>query len=58
MLHIKQINFKRNIFILCSYMLIGIVISLFVEVELLQGRTDAPHYNNLAKKYAGITFAK
>jgi 4-amino-4-deoxy-L-arabinose transferase-like glycosyltransferase len=41
--------------ILCSYLLIGIVISLFVEVKILQGRTDAPHYNNLAKNYAGIT---
>jgi 4-amino-4-deoxy-L-arabinose transferase-like glycosyltransferase len=55
MLHLKRINYKKNIFILCSYILIGIVISLFVEVKILQGRTDAPHYNNLAKKYAGIT---
>jgi len=55
MLHLKQIKINRNILILCSYLLIGIVISLFVEVKILQGRTDAPHYNNLAKNYAGIT---
>ena len=55
MLHFKLININRNIWILCSYLLIGIVISLFVEVKILQGRTDAPHYNNLALNYAGIT---
>ncbi|HCC70923.1 MAG TPA: hypothetical protein DEQ09_07225, partial [Bacteroidales bacterium] len=55
MIYFKQIKINRNMLILCSYLLIGIVISLFVEVKILQGRTDAPHYNNLAKNYAGIT---
>ncbi len=55
MLHLKQIKMNGNILILCSYLLIGLVISLFVEVRILEGNTDAPHYNNLAKNYAGIT---